>query len=80
MGESRGRLLLDRCRQRAALHDQARAGLVEAVRAAARAGHTAEEIAAATGLPESTVRGWTGPEGRRFRPGPEPEEAPRARP
>ena len=59
------------------MHEQARAGLVEAVRAAARAGHTTEEIAAAAGLSESAVRGWAGPEGRRIRPGPEPEEAPR---
>ena len=82
MGEnrSRGCLLLERCRQRAALHEQARTGLVEAVRAAARAGHTAKEIAAVTGLPHSAVRDWAGPKGRWIRPGPEPEEAPRASP
>lgn len=78
MGRSPGSPLLERCRQRASLHEQARAGLVEAVREAARAGHTTEEIAAA-GLAQSAVRDWAAPEGRRVRPGPEPGEAPRAR-
>lgn len=71
--------LLDRCRQRAALLEQARTGLVEAVRDAARAGHTTEEIAAVTGLPQSSVRDWAGPESRRIRPGPEPDVTPRTR-